>query len=33
MTVMVIITTTIVALYSGGLDYLFTIALQSVLNR
>lgn len=33
LTVMVIITTAIVAAYSGGLDYLFTIALQSVLNR
>ena len=33
MTAMVIITTAIVAAYSGGLDYLFTVALQSVLNR
>ncbi|KKT83016.1 MAG: seg [Microgenomates group bacterium GW2011_GWC1_44_9] len=33
MTILVIITTAIVAAYSGGLDYIFTIALQSVLNR
>jgi preprotein translocase SecE subunit len=33
MTAMVIITTAIVATYSGGLDYVFTVALQSVLNR
>lgn len=33
LTMMVIVTTIIVAAYSGGLDYLFTIALQSVLNR
>ena len=33
MTILVIITTTVVALYAGGLDYLFTAALQTVLNR
>lgn len=33
LTVLVIITTAIVALYSGGLDYVFTAALQTVLNR
>ena len=33
MTVLVIITTFIVAIYSGGLDYIFTAALQTVLNR
>ncbi|KKS93517.1 MAG: Preprotein translocase, SecE subunit [Candidatus Collierbacteria bacterium GW2011_GWC2_43_12] len=33
MTILVIITTAIVAAYSGGLDYIFTVALQSVLNR
>ena len=33
MTVLVIITTIIVALYSGGLDYIFTAALQTALNR
>ena len=33
MTIMVIIATAIVAAYSGGLDYLFTVALQSVLSR
>ena len=33
MTVLVIITTAIVALYSGGLDYIFTAALQTALNR
>lgn len=33
LTMMVIIVTIVVALYSGGLDYLFTVALQSVLNR
>lgn len=33
MTVLVIVTSAAVALYSGGLDYVFTAALQSVLNR
>jgi len=33
MTVLVIITTIVVALYSGGLDYIFTAALQTALNR
>ncbi|KKT87999.1 MAG: hypothetical protein UW88_C0017G0020 [Candidatus Collierbacteria bacterium GW2011_GWD2_45_10] len=33
MTVLVIVTTIIVALYSGGLDYIFTAALQTALNR
>lgn len=33
MTAMVIITTIIVAAYSGGLDYIFTVALQTVLSR
>jgi preprotein translocase subunit SecE len=33
MTMLVIITTAIVALYSGGLDYIFTAALQTVLKR
>lgn len=33
MTVLVIVTTIIVALYSGGLDYIFTAALQTVLKR
>lgn len=33
LTVLVIITTTIVSLYAGGLDYVFTAALQAVLNR
>ncbi len=33
MTILVIITSTIVALYSGGLDYLFTTMIQQVLNR
>jgi len=33
MTVLVIITSLAVALYSGGLDYLFTTVLQQTLNR
>jgi preprotein translocase SecE subunit len=33
MTVLVIITSAAVALYSGGLDYLFTTVLQQALNR
>ena len=33
MTILVIITSTAVALYSGGLDYLFTTMLQQALNR
>lgn len=33
MSVLVIVTSTAVALYSGGLDYIFTIMLQSALNR
>ncbi len=33
MTILVIVTSTAVALYSGGLDYLFTTMLQSALSR
>jgi len=33
MTILVIITSLAVALYSGGLDYLFTTMLQQALNR
>jgi len=33
MTVLVIITSLAVALYSGGLDYLFTTMLSQALNR
>ncbi|NCP47197.1 preprotein translocase subunit SecE [Candidatus Collierbacteria bacterium CG1_02_44_10] len=33
MTVLVIVTTIIVAIYSGGLDYIFTAALQTAINR
>jgi len=33
MTILVIVTTAAVAIYSGGLDYLFTLLLQKVLSR
>lgn len=33
MTILVIIASLAVALYSGGLDYLFTSLLQNALNR
>ncbi len=33
MTVLVVVASTAVAIYSGGLDYLFTTMLQSVLSR
>lgn len=33
MTILVIITSLAVALYSGGLDYLFTSLLSQILNR
>jgi len=33
MTVLVIVTTIIVAIYSGGLDYIFPAALQTAINR
>jgi len=33
MTILVIITSAAVALYSGGLDYLFTTMLAKALNR
>jgi preprotein translocase SecE subunit len=33
MAILVIVTSTAVALYSGGLDYIFTIMLQSALSR
>ncbi len=33
MTALVVVTTAVVSLYSGGLDYVFTAALQTVLNR
>lgn len=33
MTILVIITSLAVALYSGGLDYLFTAMLSQTLNR
>ena len=32
MTILVIVTSAAVAIYAGGLDYLFTAALQSVLS-
>lgn len=32
MTVLVIVTSAAVAIYAGGLDYVFTAALQSVLS-
>ncbi len=33
MTVLVILTSAIVAIYAGGLDYLFTALLQKVISR
>ncbi|OGD82948.1 preprotein translocase subunit SecE [Candidatus Collierbacteria bacterium RIFOXYD1_FULL_40_9] len=33
MTVLVVVASAAVAIYSGGLDYLFTTMLQSVLSR
>jgi preprotein translocase subunit SecE len=33
MTILVIITSLIVAIYSGGLDYLFTTMLAQTINR
>ena len=33
MTVLVIVTSAAVAIYSGGLDYIFTTMLQSALSR
>ncbi len=33
MTILVVVASAAVAIYSGGLDYLFTTMLQSVLSR